>query len=116
MFMIFFFSSRRRHTRLTCDWSSDVCSSDLPTVSCVVLAQNDTTHETVGPEYNGQIRHLGNAADCWIDWSPDGTALFGGSPDGCTGTVIVPVDDPSAAFTTYTPMAGVTSWQPLETP
>src|SRR5690242_14931509 len=28
----FFFSSRRRHTRLTCDWSSDVCSSDLVTV------------------------------------------------------------------------------------
>src|SRR5690242_21460322 len=27
----FFFSSRRRHTRLTCDWSSDVCSSDLET-------------------------------------------------------------------------------------
>src|SRR6266571_7649687 len=24
----FFFSSRRRHTRLTCDWSSDVCYSD----------------------------------------------------------------------------------------
>src|SRR6266480_5636351 len=28
----FFFSSRRRHTRLTCDWSSDVCSSDLDDV------------------------------------------------------------------------------------
>src|SRR6266480_4985314 len=27
--LCFFFSSRRRHTRLTCDWSSDVCSSDL---------------------------------------------------------------------------------------
>src|SRR5690242_11673685 len=26
---LFFISSRRRHTRLTCDWSSDVCSSDL---------------------------------------------------------------------------------------
>src|SRR5438034_8837683 len=25
----FFFSSRRRHTRSLCDWSSDVCSSDL---------------------------------------------------------------------------------------
>src|SRR6266481_5877071 len=25
----FFFSSRRRHTRWNCDWSSDVCSSDL---------------------------------------------------------------------------------------
>src|SRR6266571_5908924 len=29
VFYLFFFSSRRRHTRLTCDWSSDVCSSDL---------------------------------------------------------------------------------------
>src|SRR6266480_5067851 len=29
LFFFFFFSSRRRHTRLTCDWSSDVCSSDL---------------------------------------------------------------------------------------
>src|SRR5438034_9172578 len=27
--MFFFFSSRRRHTRSLCDWSSDVCSSDL---------------------------------------------------------------------------------------
>src|SRR2546430_6996066 len=27
---MFFFSSRRRHTRFDCDWSSDVCSSDLP--------------------------------------------------------------------------------------
>src|SRR5438132_4296177 len=26
---MFFFSSRRRHTRSLCDWSSDVCSSDL---------------------------------------------------------------------------------------
>src|SRR5436190_8511629 len=26
---VFFFSSRRRHTRSLCDWSSDVCSSDL---------------------------------------------------------------------------------------
>src|SRR2546430_5655616 len=31
MFIVFsfFFSSRRRHTRFDCDWSSDVCSSDL---------------------------------------------------------------------------------------
>src|SRR5256886_9283141 len=27
--LFFFFSSRRRHTRFDCDWSSDVCSSDL---------------------------------------------------------------------------------------
>src|ERR1022692_5154730 len=29
LFYVFFFSSRRRHTRLQGDWSSDVCSSDL---------------------------------------------------------------------------------------
>src|SRR5256885_11753880 len=29
VFLFFFFSSRRRHTRLQGDWSSDVCSSDL---------------------------------------------------------------------------------------
>src|SRR2546422_6731114 len=36
LFMIsvfFFFSSRRRHTRCSRDWSSDVCSSDLGTVA-----------------------------------------------------------------------------------
>src|SRR2546430_5967838 len=31
---VLFFSSRRRHTRFDCDWSSDVCSSDLDG-SCV---------------------------------------------------------------------------------
>src|SRR2546427_297084 len=31
-FYFFFFSSRRRHTRFDCDWSSDVCSSDLGSV------------------------------------------------------------------------------------
>src|SRR2546426_10575029 len=31
IWFLFFFSSRRRHTRLQGDWSSDVCSSDLAT-------------------------------------------------------------------------------------
>src|SRR5690625_2565760 len=30
LYCFFFFSSRRRHTRWPRDWSSDVCSSDLP--------------------------------------------------------------------------------------
>src|SRR5260370_41808077 len=39
-FMVFFFfSSRRRHTRFKCDWSSDVCSSDLSQHNQDVLAQ-----------------------------------------------------------------------------
>src|SRR5256885_10940562 len=32
-YCLFFFSSRRRHTRLQGDWSSDVCSSDLLVVA-----------------------------------------------------------------------------------
>src|SRR5205085_7310325 len=35
----FFFSSRRRHTRFDCDWSSDVCSSDLPNRTHAPLAR-----------------------------------------------------------------------------
>src|SRR5205085_9358588 len=37
LFFFFFFSSRRRHTRFDCDWSSDVCSSDLQARSPVVF-------------------------------------------------------------------------------
>src|SRR2546427_5866948 len=36
----FFFSSRRRHTRFDCDWSSDVCSSDL-VVTITAASQAD---------------------------------------------------------------------------
>src|SRR2546427_8717496 len=36
VFIFFFFSSRRRHTRFDCDWSSDVCSSDLKDTAKIV--------------------------------------------------------------------------------
>src|SRR5260221_8602246 len=47
----FFFSSRRRHTRSLCDWSSDVCSSDLSfcrnlqekTLGCCEFRQNEVS-------------------------------------------------------------------------
>src|SRR5205085_9110971 len=43
----FFFSSRRRHTRFDCDWSSDVCSSDLIRLwsAPLGLARGLTGHE-----------------------------------------------------------------------
>src|SRR5438034_10226852 len=41
----FFFSSRRRHTRSLCDWSSDVCSSDLG--GCAETARPTTHHDPV---------------------------------------------------------------------
>src|SRR5260370_1829851 len=37
----FFFSSRRRHTRFKCDWSSDVCSSDLSMLDISVRYSNE---------------------------------------------------------------------------
>src|SRR6266487_6417663 len=49
-FSFFFFSSRRRHTRWTGDWSSDVCSSDLsdlkPQAGGALLASSDPIHVT----------------------------------------------------------------------
>src|SRR6266481_2397342 len=36
--VLFFFSSRRRHTRWNCDWSSDVCSSDLDVIIALATA------------------------------------------------------------------------------
>src|SRR5256885_5304800 len=41
---LFFFSSRRRHTRLQGDWSSDVCSSDLKFFHCV----EESVHNLLG--------------------------------------------------------------------
>src|SRR2546430_4948386 len=41
-YILFFFSSRRRHTRFDCDWSSDVCSSDLISVTGNVLRDYNT--------------------------------------------------------------------------
>src|SRR5256886_4942289 len=39
-YFFFFFSSRRRHTRFDCDWSSDVCSSDLISVGALRIVTN----------------------------------------------------------------------------
>src|SRR5690606_41676218 len=41
MIFYFFFSSRRRHTRFSRDWSSDVCSSDLRGRNIAVFGQVD---------------------------------------------------------------------------
>src|SRR5438876_777159 len=51
---VFFFSSRRRHTRWTGDWSSDVCSSDLSwplaAVSSLVLPRTTSKVQWAGTE------------------------------------------------------------------
>src|SRR3989454_3906832 len=44
-YLFFFFSSRRRHTRLQGDWSSDVCSSDLRSTQVILDAANGVIAE-----------------------------------------------------------------------
>src|SRR4029434_6265286 len=60
-----FFSSRRRHTRFKCDWSSDVCSSDLT---------HTNTHRHTPPQHiyiqttRSEERRVGK--ECRSRWSP----------------------------------------------
>src|SRR5438034_11655952 len=80
----FFFSSRRRHTRSLCDWSSDVCSSDL------VKRQGEQVSGSVGKHFTTTVLGTlgvgdGDAAlltvgrseerrvgkECRSRWSPD---------------------------------------------
>src|SRR5205085_8153332 len=81
-FFFFFFSSRRRHTRFDCDWSSDVCSSDLnliqkqrPAMGKFELAHRGTLFldEIVDLSPHGQVarseeRRVGK--ECRSRWWP----------------------------------------------
>ena len=60
---LFFFSSRRRHTRLRRDWSSDVCSSDL--MDLMVFGELGLSGE-IRPVPSGQER-LKEAAKHGLD-------------------------------------------------
>src|SRR6266480_7192727 len=51
LWLFFFFSSRRRHTRLTCDWSSDVCSSDLEDITYGRVFEDPATVSRVTLHY-----------------------------------------------------------------
>src|SRR5438876_9782583 len=81
--IIFFFSSRRRHTRWTGDWSSDVCSSDLAAkfglteaeVTAVVSFYTMYKRRPVGDYHVGvctntrsEERRVGK--ECRSRWSP----------------------------------------------
>src|SRR5437762_6054560 len=82
---IFFFSSRRRHTRYIGDWSSDVCSSDLIRILVAVLGTGlggpavhvRERHAVLGaravrgqrPHVRSEERRVGK--ECRSGWSPD---------------------------------------------
>src|SRR5256885_8727858 len=85
--MFFFFSSRRRHTRLQGDWSSDVCSSDLASgrqvplnqlegefqgyssaEASVAYAESLAAVEYIRATYRSEERRVGK--ECRSRWSP----------------------------------------------
>src|SRR2546427_7876241 len=58
--VVFFFSSRRRHTRFDCDWSSDVCSSDLQTMRDTILVNRGTCYAcAVACKREVEVKELG---------------------------------------------------------
>src|SRR5436190_14951401 len=69
-FIFFFFSSRRRHTRSLFDWSSDVCSSDLPARAGFV--------EVLEPHvpFVGVVGHAESRSDVLQIVLHDGAAIF----------------------------------------
>src|SRR2546427_2716687 len=64
---VFFFSSRRRHTRFDCDWSSDVCSSDLNGLMGVAFGE---TRSNGGSSFGGDRgRDRQAQAQLYAGWS-----------------------------------------------
>src|SRR6266568_7780594 len=71
--IFFFFSSRRRHTRWNCDWSSDVCSSDLGV---------DVPGVDASMSPRPQPRRAMRWADVYVCMLADGVALRNRCPQG----------------------------------
>src|SRR2546430_3136226 len=69
-----FFSSRRRHTRFDCDWSSDVCSSDLnPAHTEVVDLDGDGIKDILVADLgNFQPTDERRGSVVWLRGTPDG--------------------------------------------
>src|SRR2546429_1568418 len=71
----FFFSSRRRHTRCSRDWSSDVCSSDLPPPSAQHREPpTPTDHEPLLYEVEDQARN----PEVFLGWAAPGRESWPG--------------------------------------
>src|SRR5205809_7882357 len=78
-FILFFFSSRRRHTRCSRDWSSDVCSSDLVAVVVAEFLRRERVEERRDDGGVADVAHLAIHArseerrvgkECRSRWSP----------------------------------------------
>src|SRR5256885_10609956 len=79
--MSFFFSSRRRHTRLQGDWSSDVCSSDLVLINAAVDSRTGID------EYACGRSGIGGSEGTWRD-AEDGVLSMNAIQQGAVDSTI----------------------------
>src|SRR2546430_9582336 len=92
-FFIFFFSSRRRHTRFDCDWSSDVCSSDLTGMFELAISAAELAAFRADEEFalNGGGPHFPNEYCTLTDeTNPKRTAL---TKVDASGAKVIPITD-----------------------
>src|SRR6516165_1091111 len=85
--VFFFFSSRRRHTIFDCDWSSDVCSSDLrlprasidfaarvPVELAVTVDSRNTAEDTTDPQQPVVDKHRHLLSKAFLETEADQVA------------------------------------------
>src|SRR5256886_7119447 len=99
----FFFSSRRRHTRFDCDWSSDVCSSDLAVFSTLTIERAGAGYTLQASATTGTGATLSGSS-----------ATFAITPGAATHLVFSVQPVTTAAGAAITPAVQVTARDALE--
>src|SRR2546430_14033083 len=123
--VFFFFSSRRRHTRFDCDWSSDVCSSDLAALSVgvafVKLGLAGVTSEARADRLAGAARRALETAVvtrlvlvAYADWRsaaslPPARVVAVAADTGAAGVLLDTAAKRAPLFAVESP-AGVAAW------
>jgi hypothetical protein len=93
-------------------WSPNGSQVAVLTDDGVVLAAFDVGYTGTAHPYDGEFLDLGNVINCWVEWSPDGLSLYGGSLGSCDHIVQVPIADPTSAQTLPMTISGPASWRP----
>src|SRR5256885_169024 len=73
--LVFFFSSRRRHTRLQGDWSSDVCSSDLVAGSAIARAAREVAERGRPDPEGSDFRQFAGLLVKLMESEPDAVSI-----------------------------------------
>src|SRR5256885_9878814 len=115
MLQFFFFSSRRRHTRLQGDWSSDVCSSDLGVVDALeVITRDPKMLKKIDFTCGSRVITSSASTTPCAEPPPPRSQKFAGRPPTCATTSTVDIDRPAplpqmptlpSSFTYVTPFS-----------